>query len=280
MNSVKAFAAAVANELSARGLLGAPKRIDERVVGEAMGDGDAATAATRAAIAAATELCDNPSVLEAVLRLPMDEELAAAAVNAPDASAQDRWVTLAWRDGGGGESDDDDDDDDDDDGFYRVREGDTLRYEIKWYPPEAIDPDDPVSGVLPGDDSYSLSPATSTSTVATSSAHVAIDFECDDGDRLSLYPDATDQHGLSSHASADLRGAMRTRGDHGWLKRVIAMPPGLHGKRVKRWLASCESDVPARVRASARHVRVVDENGDEVATILSSAGTPRIVRGD
>ena len=113
-----------------------------------------------------------------------------------------------------------------------------LTYEVKWYPVQTVDPDDPVAGVDPRDeDEYSEEEPEETSSggggffpregaAAADSdppALVALDVETEDGVRLSATR-ATDQHGLLAHPSADLRGAMRTRGVAGWLTRRVPFP--------------------------------------------------------
>jgi hypothetical protein len=116
-------------------------------------------------------------------------------------------------------------------------------------------------------------------------AFVALDVETDDGLRLGD-TDAVDQNGLRAHASSDLTEAMggdksaraKERADEymsGWYARRVAFPAAFHGRSLKEWLAVCERDAPARVRAGIRHVRVLREDGEEAYVALASAGTPR-----
>ena len=92
-------------------------------------------------------------MLYRVLRVPTPEEVRAADAPAGEddaTSSSDRWTYAAWGggppgnargDGGPG---------------YVVRPGDVLTYEVKWYPVQTVDPDDPVAGVDPRDeDEYS-----------------------------------------------------------------------------------------------------------------------------
>ena len=119
-------------------------------------------------------------------------------------------------------------------------------------------------------------------------AFVALDVETDDGSRLGD-TDAVDQHGLRAHASSDLTRAMNARDERlggelhenvffssRWYARRVAFPDAFVGKTLRRWLAVCERDAPARVRAGIRHVRVLGEDGEEAYVALASAGTPRI----
>ena len=109
------------------------------------------------------------------------------------------------------------------------------------------------------------------------------DVETDDGSRLGD-TDAVDQHGLRAHASSDLTRAMNA-GDEDLggesvhsrrYARRVAFPDAFVGKTLRRWLAVCERDAPARVRAGIRHVRVLGEDGEEAYVALASAGTPRV----
>jgi len=108
---------------------------------------------------------------------------------------------------------------------------------------------------------------------------VSLDVECDDGTRLS-HTDAVDNHGLLANPRSDLRGAMRTRGESGWLHRRVAFPKEMWGKRLSRWAVGCELGTPGRVRASVRNVRVVGKDGVEVFAALASHGRPRVLSDD
>ena len=130
----------------------------------------------------------------------------------------------------------------------------------------------------------------SSASAASSNAHtdassnadaafVSLDVECDDGTRLS-HTDAVDNHGLLANPRSDLRGAMRTRGDSGWLHRRVAFPKEMWGKRLSRWAVGCELGTPGRVRASVRNVRVVGKGGVEVFAALASHGRPRVLSDD
>ena len=123
-------------------------------------------------------------------------------------------------------------------------------------------------------------------------AFVALDVETDDGSRLGD-TDAVDQHGLRAHASSDLTRAMNARDERlggelnenvffssRWYARRVAFPDAFVGKTLRRWLAVCERDAPARVRAGIRHVRVLGEDGEEAYVALASAGTPRVEAED
>ena len=199
-------------------------------------------------------------------------------------------------------------------GGYVVRPGDVLAYEVKWAEAAEVDADDPVMGVSPGDDgpvSFDASSAdadaetrgTRTPTSPADAfvfsrrdrtdperfsfsgrvdrrAFVALDVETDDGSRLGD-TDAVDQHGLRAHASSDLTRAMNAGDEFNinnsrWYARRVAFPDAFVGKTLTRWLAVCERDAPARVRAGIRHVRVLGEDGEEAYVALASAGTPRI----
>lgn len=191
-------------------------------------------------------------------------------------------------------------------GGYRVQPGDSISYEVKWYPPDPIDPDDPVSGRAPGaapgaagagaggDESDRSSGGDSSSgggggggsgprgeSESAGAALVALDVECDDGSRLSA-TDATDQHGLLAHPGTDLRGAMRVHGTAGWLYRAVPLPASMVGRTLTRWMAGCEHDHPARVRAALRNVRVLGGagGGEVVYAALPSVGRPRVVHDD
>lgn len=52
------------------------------------------------------------------------------------------------------------------------------------------------------------------------------------------------------------------------------------GCTLTKWLAGCEHDHPARVRAALRNVRVLAAGGAEVYAALPSAGKPRVVNDD
>ena len=128
-------------------------------------------------------------------------------------------------------------------------------------------------------------------SIVDARAFVALDVETEDGWRLGD-ADAADQNGLRAHASSDLTAAMgldRGGGEGGgdderddetlitgWYARRVAFPEALVGKRLRRWLAVCERDAPARVRARVRHVRVLREDGSEAYVALASAGTARV----
>ena len=108
-------------------------------------------------------------------------------------------------------------------------------------------------------------------------AFVALDVETDDGLRLGD-TDAVDQNGLRAHASSDLTEAMgsfASADESGWYARRVLFPDAFHGRSLRAWLAVCERDAPARVRAGIRHVRVLREDGEEAYVALASAGTPR-----
>ena len=297
--AVKSIAGAAAGELRLRGALGAPVAAAAVVVGDDANDPDVVSAA---AVAAAEELCDAPGVSYRVLRVPTPEEVDAANEPAGEDDAtfsisSDRWTYAAWGGGTPGNARGDDDDD----AGYVVRPGDVLTYEVKWYPVQTVDPDDPVMGVDPrGEDDHSeeepdetsggggggeggFFPRDGASSASSDSdsdsdppALVALDVETEDGVRLSATR-ATDQHGLLAHPSADLRGAMRTRGVAGWLTRRVPFPREMHGRTLTRWMAGCEHDAPARVRASLRNVRVIGEDGEEAYVALGSTGRPRVV---
>jgi hypothetical protein len=63
--------------------------------------------------------------------------------------------------------------------------------------------------------------------------------------------------------------------DAGWLHRRIELPAGMSGRVLVRWLAGCEHDHPARVRAALRNVRVVGAGGDEVGWCRLPLSKPR-----
>jgi hypothetical protein len=231
--------------------------------------------------------------------VPSAEEAAAAAAAGGRARGE-RFAAASWGlgspDSGGG---------------YVVRPGDVLAYEVKWAEAAEVDADDPVMGVSPGDDgpvSFDASSAdadaetkgTRTPTSPADAfffnrdspeserfsgrvdrrAFVALDVETDDGSRLGD-TDAVDQHGLRAHASSDLTRAMNAGDEFNinnsrWYARRVAFPDAFVGKTLTRWLAVCERDAPARVRAGIRHVRVLGEDGEEAYVALASAGTPRI----
>ena len=283
--AAKSIAGAAAEELRRRGALGAHVAAAAGVVGD---DGNDPAVVSAAAVAAAEELCDAPGVLYRVLRVPTPEEVRAADAPAGEddaTSSSDRWTYAAWGGGPPGNARGD--------GApgYVVRPGDVLTYEVKWYPVQTVDPDDPVAGVDPRDeDEFSEEEPEETSSggggffpregaAAADSdppALVALDVETEDGVRLSATR-ATDQHGLLAHPSADLRGAMRTRGVAGWLTRRVPFPREMHGRTLTSWMAGCEHDAPARVRASLRNIRVIGEDGEEAYVALGSTGRPRVV---
>jgi len=133
-----------------------------------------------AAMTAAAELCDNPTVAARTLSTPSEAEMAAAREKLTGAGAGEGetdaslggWVYAVWgkadrtrvpgrrghvagRDGatrwGGGwhGGDFDDDDEEEDDEEYVVRPGDSVWYEVKWLSAVSVDPDDPVAGSNP-----------------------------------------------------------------------------------------------------------------------------------
>jgi hypothetical protein len=174
--AVKSLAAAAAGELSLRGLLRLPP-LSPPSREDAAARHIHVVAVRAAAVAAAEELCDNSVVIQRVLALPTAEELSAASESHADplVDAQNRWVYLVWgkgggngasgREGGGGGSGGGDSGREGEDrgrgfgggrgrgrggGGYRVRPGDSISYEVKWYTPVPIDPEDPISGGAPG----------------------------------------------------------------------------------------------------------------------------------
>ena len=314
--AMRRFASAVALELARLGALGAPppraSSHDRIVVGDDRArrrrdDEPVESPAQRTA----AELCDNPSIAQRTLSVPSQQEmLDAAGRHAVDGDGDggDRWVYAVW-----GKADRtkvrrpdaadhhnrmhlrDDDFDEDDETEYAVAPGDAVWYEVKWHGVEAVDPDDPVAGSNPTRDDYedeeeaetwnassASSPNANAHTDASSNADaafVSLDVECDDGTRLS-HTDAVDNHGLLANPRSDLRGAMRTRGESGWLHRRVAFPKEMWGKRLSRWAVGCELGTPGRVRASVRNVRVVGKDGVEVFAALASHGRPRVLSDD
>ena len=297
--AVKALGRAAVNAMARRGMLGSE-----------------ATEREAALASAAERLCDNPVVSQRVLALPTEEELAEAAAavgrgRAGAAGGADRWVYVVWGTGGGGGKGVDraraGEKNSNGKGKgeggaggggggrgrgeaisrgYRVRRGDRVSYEVKWYPPDPVDPDDPVNGVDAAGESSSSSSSPSVGVGDAgegegdpAGAFVALDVECADGTRLSA-TDAVDQYGLLAHPSSDLRLVSSAHGTAGWLPRDVRLPSAMVGCVLTRWIAGCEHDHPARVAASLRNVRVLDEAGDVVYAALPSEGKPRVVSDD
>ena len=260
---------------------------------------------SRAAEAAAEAVCDSEAVARRVLAVPSAED-AAAAARADGRARGDRFVVASWatasestagyvvRPG--------------DVLAYEVkwaeaREVDADDPVMGTRPAGPADPggdarvgrdgvdvDFEAAGSSRSDFGDAFASARGVSPSARARAFVAVDVETEDGWRLAD-TDAADQNGLRAHASSDLTAAMggddaetddaetddaETGRANGWYARRVAFPTAFAGKRIRRWLAVCERDAPARVRAGVRHVRVLGEDGDEAFVALASAGTPRV----
>ena len=274
--AVRALATETALPLRLRGAVFPSARRDS---GSGVGDPDAfgfgSTGLTRAAEQAAEALAENPEALRRVLapEEAVHRGRGGAAEEALAGDTNDRWVYAQW----GADADSDPA------RAYAVRPGDALAYEIKWFDPEPVDPDDPVMGRDADADEDASDGGFDGAKAAFplepddgAPAYASLDAETSDGERLSA-TDATDQYGLLARPGADLRAATRSRGEAGWLARRIALPGAWRGKRIRRWMVACERDGPARTKVWIRNVRVVGADGEEAHVALASEGKPREV---
>ena len=273
---MRALATETARQLRLRGAVFPSARRDS---GSGVGDPDAfgfgSTGLTRAAEQAAEALAENPEALRRVLapEEAVHRGRGGAAEEALAGDTNDRWVYAQW----GADADSDPA------RAYAVRPGDALAYEIKWFDPEPVDPDDPVMGRDADADEDASDGGFDGAKAAFplepddgAPAYASLDAETSDGERLSA-TDATDQYGLLTRPGADLRAATRSRGEAGWLARRIALPGAWRGKRIRRWMVACERDGPARTKVWIRNVRVVGADGEEAHVALASEGKPREV---